>query len=171
MNSIILNDEELSTIKSLIEEVDNIPLIECVYAKPVLSRDENESKVDIRVLITDNIEYNTSVKKLGIERDVKTEVEKFNTLTSKYGNLFENITNSKCKLIVEWSKYYVPWFTIYEEELADQELVNGTILYDRFGNLTFTQESVGEVLKRDSRLPLIENIDVITKTENRNSSK
>lgn len=171
MNSIILNDEEISTIKSLLKEVVDIPLIECVYIKPVISNDKSEAKVEIRVLITDNIEYNTLIQKLGIERDVKTEVKDFNTFSKKYNELFENITDGNCKLRVEWSKHYVPWFTIYEEELADEELVNGTIIFDRFGNLTFTQEEVGQILTKDSRLPLIENIDEITNCENKNSSK
>lgn len=171
MNSIILNDEEILGIKSLLSEVVDIPLIECVYVKPVISKSNSESKVEIRVLITDNIEYNTLMQKLGVERDVKTEVKDFNTFSKKYNELFENITDGNCKFKVEWSKYYVPWFTIFEEELADEELVNGTIIFDRFGNLTFIQEEVGQILTKDSRLPLIENIDEITNSENKKSSK
>ena len=169
MDSIVLNEEEISTIKSLVEEVANIPVIECIYAKSVINNDNNESKVEIRVLLSDNVEYNTLIQKLGIERDVKKEVSELNALSKKYVELFGNITDGNCILKVEWSNYYVPWFTNIQEELADEELVNGTILYDRFGNLTYTKNIVGKVLKGDPRLPIIENIDEVA--NNKKSSK
>ena len=170
MNSIVLTDEEISAIKSLIKDVVDIPVIESIYVKPVI-RKEREPKIDIRVLLTDDVEYNTLMKKLGVKRDVETEVRDFNQLSSKYCEIFENTNNGRCNLVTEWSKLYVPYFTIFEEEHADEELVNGTIVYDRFGHLTYTKEIVGISLKGDPRLPLIENINAITNEESKNSKK
>ena len=169
MNSIILKDEEIAAINSLLEEVDDVPLIECVYVRPIITG--KGAKAEIRVLITDDGEYNELIHEQGFERNVKDEIKVFNSLTAKYETLFNNIVDGNCILEAEESENYAAWFTTYEEGLAGERLVNGTILYDRFGKFSFIQEKNEIGIDKNPNLPSIENIDEIIDSEDKNSSK
>ena len=169
MNPIILNDEEIEATLSLIEGVKDIPTIECIYSKVVV-KDDRDPSVEIRVLLSDTIEYNELVKKDFAVRDKQAEAMAFSKLYNKVALIFKN-NNNRCKIMVENSRFYVPWFTIHEEEAADEELVNGTILYDRFGTMKDIVERVEDIISKDPKLPVIENIDRIIGDGSKKSGK
>ncbi len=171
MNSVILSEEEISIINSLLKEIKDIPLVEAVILAPS-NLDISTEKVPFSIEII----YNSSKKydKLfdtNTKRDINNEVESLQSLMDEYTKKLEGISNNKFVINCDSKDYYSLLMCNPTHVLFITLLVNSTILYDRFGDLTDIKETAEKYDDIEIEYPIIENIDSITNANDKVSGK
>ena len=161
MEKIVLNEEEISAIKDLLEEAKKIPGLECFYVAPGISLKESDEpvKVEIVMLWNNSPEYRAKLAKDFPDRDINKEAEISKKLIDEYEDIFKNIDNSIYGIVSESSELYCPFYDNFNQIFAKKMLTLGTILFDRYGSLTVAKESAEKIIPKFDDDPVIENVN------------
>lgn len=133
-SALVLTEEEITKIKTFIEEISQIPCIECVYILPLYSYLNRRAEAGIIALYSDDPKYNfklTGVEEQRcddgeIEEEFKADDIAYNYSLSSDRLSFDTVTSDFFK--------YPP--TKIEELQAIIRLYYSKILFDRFGDKT-----------------------------------
>ena len=78
MKSIILSEEEILCIQFFLQEISNIPMIECVYLVSYLEENTKLEKIDVITIKNQSLYYNEKLTGKAISRNIQTEQNNFN---------------------------------------------------------------------------------------------
>ncbi len=165
MNSIVLTDEEIEAIKALVEELKEIPLVECIHIRPLIEFDkkvgnivQETAEIHIEIVWNNSSKYDSLVALEVKERNIQAEADNFNEIYAKYDEIFKNLEGSRVIVSTLCSKTYSKEMINFIQVLAEYALVNSTILFDRYGALTENKEAMSKFISQDEKIPVIENI-------------
>lgn len=153
-----LEQHEIDAINLFVDEVSKIDVVEGVYIAPYQPCLANEQKARIVTIFNLNSDYNLLLGTTRVSRNPYDEIGQLTKIEKRYVFLFlyksllfrsENINN-----------YSLP-ITDFKEEVSVRALVGGTILFDRFGNITRKKEEASRSLTPFDDAFKIDNIDSI----------
>ena len=158
MNTISLTEEEISNIKSFINEITSIPMVECVYLVPYYIKTNNKQYLELYAVKNNSMLYNEQLTSKPQSRDVTEEELLFESIIEKYNNIFEG--DRLC--FTKTDDYYYSIQLLQTAcIIAEKSLISGTILFDRFNNFTKNKEKVSEYISKYPNILEIDNINKI----------
>ena len=164
MNSMILSEKEIKCIKSFIKKASNINVVECIYLVPYFSTEKKEEKVDVVAIWNESLYYNGLITGEEKMRDTKSERASLKETVEEYQ---QKSNNSRLYFSTNDDENYSLALMHRREWFAEMELVDGTILFDRFGDKTDNRNRALNYFKQHKNILEIENIDrLITMTKN-----
>lgn len=156
MKSIILSEEEILCIQSFLQEISNIPMIECVYLVSYLEENTKLEKIDVITIKNQSLYYNEKLTGKAISRNIQTEQNNFNATINNFEKLFKN---SRIYFSKADDFEYCLSLMHSREVIAERSLVSGEILFDRFGDKEKNKQRASCLLKPYSNILQIENIE------------
>ena len=138
MKKMVLSEEEIVSIKSFIQEVSNIPVVECIYLVPFLSEKSRTEKVDIITIWNESLYYNGLLTGEEKMRDTNNERMSLENIVQKYQ---QNSNEGRLSFTTDNDGNYSLSLMHRREWYAEMALASGTILFDRFGNKTDNRNS------------------------------
>ena len=160
MENIILTEEEISMIKCFINDAKNVSSVDGIYIEVYNAKNMNMIPIYVKVLINDSLSYKEELKKNGYIINKEDDEDKINYLVSKYLDY-----SSRIKFIFSITNDYSPMLMTSAEERAEKSLVSGTILYDRFNNLSDNKNKVSKYISAYENATQIENINELINNE------
>ena len=159
MEPIVLTDEEISLINSFLDEVVDYPIVESVYLSTFRPFSLSDTK-DINILVVWNMDsnyFNSLKDEFGL-LDKSKEQERLFKLIEKYKAM---VNDARVSFLTMQFQMLFSGFSNIAQIMSELTLANGTILYDRCGEL----KTKKEILSKNEGLvffaPVIENIDSI----------
>lgn len=162
MKNITLSDEEVSGINMFIADLYTIPVVEAVYLLPPTDSDGEKERCEVVALLNNSLYYNGLIT--GAETYRCTDKERTNLAEtiSEYNGLFKN---GRLCFEKDSSSNYCVSMMHRREFVAMQELLNGTILFDRFGEVSKKREAILNYLKPYSNKCSVSNISEVIADE------
>ncbi len=157
MKSLLLTDTESEKIASFLKEASNIPVVECVFAISFFDYRNKKERIEVVAIFNEEPEYNillTGEK----YRDTLDEIDRLDEVAidcNEYGSSRLHFADS-----YDYFGFTTPGSL--GEHLLKEHIINGTILFDRFGKVT---EMKKELLENNHKVYTnilsIENIDSV----------
>lgn len=158
METVILSLQEISLIRSFVQEMFNIPMVECVYLVSYLDDNTKQEKINVITIQNQSLYYN---KKLTGKETMRNTMTEYNNLKMLLKKFQKRLENSRLSFILEDDSIYSLTLMHYREIVAEKSLVNGTILFDRFGDKEKNKQRASCMLPLYSNRLQIENIEQI----------
>lgn len=156
MESIILSEEEILCIQSFLQEISNIPMVECVYLVSYLDDTTKLGEVDIIAIKNQSLYYNEKLTGSASMRDTESEQYNFDISINNFNNFLKN---SRLSFSKADDFNYCLSLMHSREVAAEKSLISGEILFDRFGDKEKNKQRALCLLKPYSNLLMIENIE------------
>lgn len=165
MKPLVLSEKEILNINSFIEEISSISMIEGIYLISFLDRNTGSQHVDIIAIYNSSLNYDVKLTGKEIKRDISNERKQVNAIIQKYK---EKYNKKRLSFEIKDSLDYSLDLMYRREIIAEMSLVSGIIIFDRFGDLEDNKRSASRSLPQYSNLLLIENLDMILETQQKN---
>ena len=160
MKTIILSEGEILCINKFMDEVTDIPVVECVYIVPFFSEEEQSEKIDIIVICNESLYYNgllTGKEEMRFHESMK-EKNYLNSLIERYNN--DNI-DGRLSFTKDYDDNYSLSLMHSREWYAEQAIASGAILFDRYGKKTENRKGALYYFGQQKNILLIENFQQI----------
>ena len=163
----ILDEREIDGINSFITDVVKIPFVEAVYLFPY-SEEDGSVTCEVVTVYNQSLHYNKLLTGQEAVRDYRQEHLDLSDIVVDYNKLLGQCGFS---FDINSSIDYNPLLLHKREFAAMSELVDGTILFDRFGNITRVKEEVedkrlihpaGNIVEIDNISRVIPSTDAIS---------
>ena len=169
MKQIVLTEEEKTLINSFINEVVDYPIVESVYLttfRPFGLMDTRD--IDVMVVWNMDSNYFNSLKDEFGLLDKSKEQERLFKLIEKYKAM---VNDARVTFLTMQIQMLFSGFSNIAQIMSELTLANGTILYDRCGELKTTKEVLSKNEGLIFEAPIIENIDSIIGDESKKDGK
>ncbi len=158
MKKIYLTNQEVDTINLFMDDITTISMVEGVYMLPYYAKNSGQSGIYIVTVYNNSKDYNNMVS---VDEAVCNSDEEYNKINENIKRLNTIYKDERISFSIQNAVDFSTKTINQREFLSRRLLASGTILFDRFGNITSDQEAARRLVGTINNVYEVDNIKSI----------